>query len=170
MAQSAVGSVAHLYGAYTAKAAGIELIHVPYRGSAPASQDFLGGQIDSLFDPLPAALPKLVNNQALAIAIAAKSRSHLLPDLPTFEEQGIAGIDEEIWSGLFGPARLPDEVTRRLAAEIGAILRERDVRDLIARSGEQPFLGDGQEFGSFVSASRGSWGTIIGRLGVKIEE
>lgn len=83
-----LGSVAHLYGAYTAKAAGIELIHVPYRGSAPASQDFLGGQIDALFDPIPAALPKLINNQALAIAIAAKSRSPLLPDLPTFEEQG----------------------------------------------------------------------------------
>lgn len=165
-----VGSAAHLFGAHIAKVAGVELLHVPYRGSAPASTDFLGGQIDALFDPVPQAIPKLASDKVKAIGIAAKARSPLLPNVPTFEEQGLPGIDSEVWVGIFGPGRMPTEVSKRLADEIGAILADANVQEFIAKNGEQPLMVKGEAFAEYVTSNRTKWGEIIKDLGVSIAD
>jgi len=165
-----LGSVAHLYGAYLAKTAGVEMIHVPYRGSAPATLDLLSGQVNSIFDPMPAALQKLATNKVRAIAIASQNRSTLLPEVPTLQEQGISGLDSSIWIGLFGPGNLPEEVTRRLGVELTKILQNSEVQMLIARNGEEPLPLVGNKFSEFVGKSNQTWGHIIKRLGVKLDE
>lgn len=164
------GSVAHLYGAYLAKSQGFEMVHVPYRGSAPAAQDLLGGQIDAIFDPLPAAIQKLGTGKVRAIAIAASDRNPMLVGVPTLREQGVAGMENEVWIGLFGPARMQPETVTKLAEELKRIGQDKAFQAALARSGEAVFPVTGADFASFVEGSRASWGSIINRLEVKLEE
>jgi tripartite-type tricarboxylate transporter receptor subunit TctC len=165
-----MGSVAHLYGAYLAKTQGVEMVHVPFRGSAPAAQDLLGGQIHSLFDPLPAAIQKLGTGKVRAIGLAAPVRSALLPEVPTLREQGLAGLENEVWIGLFGPARMPPEAVARLTQEMTKIGQDPAFQAALARNGEEVFPLAGADFVAFVARSRDSWGSIIKRLDVKLEE
>lgn len=165
-----MGSVAHLYGAYLAKTQGVEMVHVPFRGSAPAAQDLLGGQIQSIFDPLPAAIQKLGTGKVRAIGVAAPERSALLPDVPTLREQGLAGLENEVWIGLFGPARMPPEAVARLTQEMTKIGQDPAFQAALARNGEEVFPMAGADFVAFVARSRDSWGSIIKRLDVKLEE
>jgi tripartite-type tricarboxylate transporter receptor subunit TctC len=165
-----VGSVAHILGQHIAKTAGVELIHVPYRGSAPASNDFLGGQIDTLFDPLPLAIPKIEAKKAHAIGIAATSRNPLLPNVPTFGEQGDQRMDQEVWIGLFGPARLPTAITQRIGSEISAIQKEKPLQDFMLQNGERPLIVPGAEFSDYVVKSRDAWGSLINELGIRLPD
>lgn len=164
------GSVAHLYGAYLAKASGADMIHVPFRGSAPAAQDLLGGQIHAIFDPMPAAIQKLSTGKVKSIGIASSTRSPLLPEVPTLREQGLSGLENEVWVGFFGPARMPAEATRRLEQEIAKILQDKEFLALLARNGEVPLPRSGADFAKFVQQSRDSWGGIIRQLNVKLDE
>lgn len=165
-----VGSVAHILGQHIAKTAGVELIHVPYRGSAPASTDFLGGQIDTLFDPLPLAIPKIETNKAQAIGIAAEARNSLLPSVPTFGEQGDRRMDQEVWIGLFGPARLPAEISERVGAEIATIQKDKALQEFMRQNGEQPLVVQGANFAGYVIKSRDSWGELINELGIRLPD
>ncbi|MGM4886062.1 Bug family tripartite tricarboxylate transporter substrate binding protein [Tardiphaga sp. 604_B6_N1_1] len=165
-----VGSVAHILGQHIAKTAGVELIHVPYRGSAPASSDFLGGQIDTLFDPLPLAIPKIEAKKAQAIGIAARSRNSLLPDVPTFGEQGDRRMDQEVWIGLFGPAHLPTAISQRIGSEIAAIQKEKSLQEFMLQNGEQSLVMQGAEFAEYVMRSKDSWGSLINELDIRLPD
>lgn len=131
------GTPGHLTGEMFATAAHVKLQHVPYKGSAPAISDLLGNQIPSMFDPIQALIPHIRGGKLRALAVSGTSRSPTLPDVPTFAEAGVKGVESRAWWAVFGPANLPTPVTARLQAEIQKIAESPDFRDKLAAIGVQ---------------------------------
>ncbi len=131
------GTPGHLTGEMFKSAAGVRLQHVPYKGSAPAITDLLGNQIAVMFDPVQSVIPHIRAGKLLALAVSGTSRSSVLPDVPTFAEAGVKGVESRAWWAVFGPADLPPEVATRLRTEIGRITRSPEFRDPLAKIGVQ---------------------------------
>jgi tripartite-type tricarboxylate transporter receptor subunit TctC len=131
------GTPGHLTGEMFATAAQVKLQHVPYKGSAPALSDLLGNQIPSMFDPLQTAIPHIRGGKLRALAISGTARSAALPDVPTFAEAGVKGVESRAWWAVFGPANLPADVTVKLRAEIEKVAKSDAFRDQLAAIGVQ---------------------------------
>jgi tripartite-type tricarboxylate transporter receptor subunit TctC len=131
------GTPGHLTGEMFATAAHVKLQHVPYKGSAPALTDLLGNQIPSMFDPLQTAIPHIRSGKLRALGISGAARSAALPDVPTFAESGVAGVESRAWWSVFGPANLPADVVARLREEIDKIAKSAAFRDGLAAIGVQ---------------------------------
>ena len=129
------GTPGHLTGEMFATAAQVKLQHVPYKGSAPAITDLLGNQIPSMFDPLQSVIGHVRSGKLRALAISGKSRSAALPDVPTFDEAGIKGVESRAWWAVFAPANLPADVAARLKGEIERIARSEAFRDQLGAIG-----------------------------------
>jgi len=133
------GSVAHVAGEYLNRQAGLDLVHVPYKGTAPALQDLVGGQIVALFGDVGSARPFLKSGQLKAIAVAGSKRAQALPDVPTFAEQGVAGMEPFVgWFGVFAPAATPKPIVARLSAEIAKALKAPEVNAQLIEFGSEP--------------------------------
>jgi tripartite-type tricarboxylate transporter receptor subunit TctC len=131
------GAPGHLTGEMFKASARVELQHVPYKGSAPAITDLLGNQIPSMFDPVQSVIPHIRGGKLRALAVSGTSRSSVLPDVPTFTEAGVKGVESRAWWAVFAPANLPPEVTTKLKAEIERITRSAEFRDPLAAIGVQ---------------------------------
>ena len=131
------GTPGHLTGEMFATSAGVKLQHVPYKGSAPAINDLLGNQIPSMFDPLQSVIAHIRGGKLRALAISGTSRSAALPDVPTFGEAGVKGVESRAWWAVFGPANLPADVTARLRSEIDKIVKSQEFRDHFTAIGVQ---------------------------------
>lgn len=131
------GTPGHLTGEMFATAAQVRLQHVPYKGSAPALTDLLGNQIPSMFDPLQTAIPHIRAGKLRALAVSGTARSAALPDVPTLAEAGIKGVESRAWWAVFGPAKMPAEVTAKLRAEIEKVAKSDAFRDQLAAIGVQ---------------------------------
>ena len=131
------GSPGHLTGEMFAAGAQVKLQHVPYKGSAPAISDLLGNQIPSMFDPVQATIAHIRGGKLRALALSGTARSPALPDVPTFREAGIRGVESRAWWAVFGPANLPPEVVTKLRAEIDKIAKSDAFRDSLAGIGVQ---------------------------------
>lgn len=127
-ASSGSGSSIHLSGEMFKMQSKLKMLHVPYRGSAPAVTDLLGGQVDSMFDNTPSALPHVQAGKLRAIAITSAQRSPLLPDVPTLAESGYAGFDVQSWFGLAAPAGTPRAVIEQVNAALNKVLAQPEVR------------------------------------------
>lgn len=137
-ASSGSGSSIHLSGEMFKMQAGLNMLHVPYRGSAPAITDLLGGQVQSMFDNTPSALPHVQGGRLRAIAITSARRSPLLPDVPTLAESGYPGFDVQSWFGLAAPAGTPRAVIDRLNTALGKVLAAPDVRQRLQELAATP--------------------------------
>jgi tripartite-type tricarboxylate transporter receptor subunit TctC len=122
------GSSQHMATELFQNLAGVKMVHVPYKGGAPAIADLIGGQIDLIFAPVPEAIPYVRTSRVRALAVTATRRSLMLPDVPTFAEAGVPGYDFDGWMGIAGPAGLPREVVMRLNAEVNKALAANDVK------------------------------------------
>lgn len=131
------GSPGHLTGEMFAAGAQVKLQHVPYKGSAPAISDLLGNQIPSMFDPVQATIAHIRGGKLRALALSGTARSPALPDVPTFREAGIRGVESRAWWAVFGPANLPPDVVTRLRTEIDRIAKSDAFRDSLAGIGVQ---------------------------------
>jgi len=131
------GSPGHLTGEMFAAAAQVKLQHIPYKGSAPAITDLMGNQIPSMFDPVQATMGHIRSGKLRALAVSGTSRSPALPDVPTFTEAGVKGVESRAWWAVFGPARMPPDVTAKLRTEIGKIVKSDAFRDSLAAIGVQ---------------------------------
>jgi tripartite-type tricarboxylate transporter receptor subunit TctC len=131
------GTPGHLTGEMFATAAQVKLQHVPYKGSAPAITDLLGNQIPSMFDPLQSVIPHIRGGKLRALAVSGTARSAALPDIPTFAEAGVKGVESRAWWAVFGPASMPADVAARLATEILKIAKSDAFRDSLAAIGVQ---------------------------------
>jgi tripartite-type tricarboxylate transporter receptor subunit TctC len=131
------GAPGHLTGEMFASAAQVKLQHVPYKGSAPAITDLLGNQIPSMFDPVQSVIPHVRGGKLRALAVSGATRSSVLPDVPTFAEAGVLGLESRAWWAVFGPANLPAEAVAKLKAEIERITRSAEFRDPLAAIGVQ---------------------------------
>ena len=164
------GTPGHLAGALFASAAGIELTHVPYKGSAPAVTDLLGGQIPLMFDPLQSVLPHIVNGKLRALAVTSRGRATLLPDVPTVAEAaGLAGFETTAWWAVFGPAKMPAGVTARLTAEIERIVRSPEYERRLGNLGVQPFTNKATSLAAFQKSEAAKWGKAVRDAGITLE-
>lgn len=155
------GTLNHLVGQVLARAAGVELTHVPYRGSAPALTDTISGQIPSIMESLPIALPHLRGGRLRALATSEATRPPSLPDVPTFAEQGFPQVTSSNWFGFSAPAGLPPEIIARWDAEIAAALADPAVVERFAGIGVRPGTGGPGEYTALITGELARWRAVI---------
>ncbi|MET4386248.1 tripartite-type tricarboxylate transporter receptor subunit TctC [Bradyrhizobium sp. F1.4.3] len=165
---SGIGSTNHLAGELLKSMAGIDIVHVPYRGAAPAMNDLLAGQIPFMFDNMPAVLPQVQGKAINAIAVAGGKRADALPDVPTVAET-VPGFEASSWFGLVAPARTPAPVLAKLSSELEIILTMPDVRKRLAELGAEPGAVFGAAFGQFMTEETTKWGKIIQASGATVD-
>ena len=163
------GTSNHLVGEAFRAAAGINIVHIPYKGSAPAITDLLGGQVQMTFDTVPVVLPQVRAGKLKALAVATPKRSPLAPDVPTMDEAGIAGFAGGTWFGVLAPARTPAAVVERLNKEIATILRAPEVVQTFTERGIEPIGNSAADFRAFIEAESRRWLKVAQDAGVKPE-
>lgn len=168
-ASSGNGTPQHLTGELFASTTKLQMTHVPYKGSAPAISDLLGGHIPVMFDSTIAIMPHIKSGKVKAIAITSAQRSSLLPDVPTFAEQGVAGLESYAWYGMFAPAKTPKDVIARINAEALKVMKGPDFQRVLAETGS-PNVGDTPEnFEKFVHAEHAKWGKVVKDSGATVD-
>lgn len=168
-ASPGIGSSAHLAGESLKQAAGIEVLHVPYKGAAPALTDLMGGRIS--FMPLNTveSMGHLKSGKLRALAIARASRMDLLPDVPTAAEAGLPGYEESVWYGLAAPAATAPAVLDRLNAVLRAVVAEPDIRRRLVDLGATPSPGTRQQFADFIASERARVAKVVQTANIRAE-
>lgn len=162
------GSTGHLSTELLKSMTGASLTHVPYKGSAPALQDLVGGQLQVVIDNIPPYLPQVKAGKIRALAVTSAKRSPAAPELPTVEEAGVKGYDASSWFGLLAPAGTPAEVIAKIAAESQRMLQTPDMRERLLGLGAQPVGNTPDEFAKFVRDEIAKWGAVIKNAGVTL--
>jgi tripartite-type tricarboxylate transporter receptor subunit TctC len=165
---SGIGSTNHLAGELLRSMAGIDIVHVPYRGAAPAMNDLLAGQIPFMFDNMPAVLPQVQGKAINAIAVAGAKRTEALPDVPTVAET-LPGFEASSWFGLVAPAKTPAPVRAKLSGELETILKMPDVKKRLAELGAEPGTVFGDAFGQFMTDETAKWGKLVKASGATVD-
>ncbi|HMA70793.1 MAG TPA: tripartite tricarboxylate transporter substrate binding protein [Xanthobacteraceae bacterium] len=168
-ASAGTGGAPHLAGELFKTLAGIELLHVPYRGSGPAVVDLIAGRVAIMFDAAPSLLPFIMSGQLRPLAAASWQRHRLLPDIPTFTELGYDRMDISLWYGVVTPAATPPAILQRLNAELVRILDMADVRKSFAEQGADIEGGTAAAFDAFMREEQARWGAVIRQTGIKPE-
>lgn len=163
------GSTNHLAGELLKSMTGINIVHVPYKGAAPAMNDLIAGHIPMMFDNMPAVLPQVQGKRVNAIAVAGAKRASAMPDVPTVAESGVPGFDASAWFGLVAPAKTPPAVLKKLESEIAAILKMPDVQKRFTELGAEPGDVFGAAFGKFLADEMTKWTKVIEASGAKVE-
>jgi tripartite-type tricarboxylate transporter receptor subunit TctC len=163
-----VGSSQHLAAAMLMAATGINIVHVPYKGTGPAETDLIAGHIPMMLDTT-ACLPFIAAGKMKAFAVASKARNPALPNVPTFDELGIPNVYSSAWYGIMAPAGLPQEVVARINGEVNALLKTPEVRKRIADFGGEPGGGTPQEFAQFVQSEITRYADVVKAAGAKVE-
>lgn len=164
-----VGLPQHLMGFMLGRTSGVEMRHVPYKGSTPALTDLLGGHISAMFVTPGAVMPYLRDKRVRALAVTSPKRTPLLPDVPSVTEIGLGALEQVGWFGMFGPAGLPPAVTATLAAEIAAVMGAPDVRGKVEAQIMDPVVSTQAEFAAFHRQQVAKWTDIVRESGVKAE-
>jgi tripartite-type tricarboxylate transporter receptor subunit TctC len=155
------GTSTHLNGELMNQATGLDLTHVPYKGSAPAVQDLIGGQTQLLIDAGTVLLPQIKGGKLKALAVTGPKRDPQLPDVPTVRELGIPGLETVGFQGLVGPAGMPREVVDRLATELAKVLAQPELKAKFAASGSDVHYQGPAEFAAFVKADNEKWAKLV---------
>lgn len=169
MASSGNGTSIHLSGEMFKQATGVDLTHVPYRGSGPAVNDLVGGQVDVMFDNLPSSIGQIRAGNLRAIAVTSAQRSPALPDVPTIAESGLPGFDASSWFGLFAPAGTPKPIVDKLNAAVNKALEEPAVKQRYAEVGAEMRIMTPSEFATFQKAEMEKWAKVVKLSGAKVE-
>ena len=166
-ASSGPGSMPHLAGELLKINAKIDIVHVPYRGAAPAVNDLLGGQVQMVFLDTPVLLPHIKSGKFRALAVAAKERAPSVPDVPTMSELGLASVDAENWYGMVGPANMPKDIVDRLNKAAAEAMKNPEVIAKLTPQGAK-LVGDSPEhFGAFIKSEIVKWGAVVKASGAK---
>ncbi|MBY4947263.1 tripartite tricarboxylate transporter substrate binding protein [Cupriavidus respiraculi] len=168
-ATAGAGTSMHLAGVMFAQATGTNLTHAPYKGSSPAINDLLGGHINVMFDNLPASLPHIQAGKLRALAVAGKTRSPSLPDVPTLAEAGLEGYAVEPWFGVYGPAGLPAPVLQALNAAFVEALANPEVRDKLAKAGFNPKGSSAAELQSLTLSEYERFGKVARTANISVD-
>src|SRR5262245_32654876 len=164
------GSVPHFTGVMLARAAGIELLHIPYQGTAPAMQNLLGGEIAANVTVRPAAIPHGQSGKIRALATTGRARSPLLPEVPTLDEVGYPGLQSVDWFGVFVPARTPAEIVGKLNSAVRDALTTASVRDGLTKLSFGVAGNTPEEFVRLIRSNTERWGPIVASSGFKPED
>jgi tripartite-type tricarboxylate transporter receptor subunit TctC len=169
-ASSGIGGGGHLLGEMVKQRTGGNLIHVPYKGAAPAMQDLLGGQIDFYFESVALAVPHVQSGRVRPLAVTSQKRLAAYPDVPTMTELGHDGISADSWFGLFTPAGTSDDTIRRLNAAFVGTLRDPDVASVLAAQGLEVLPSTPEELGSTLKTDTDRYRTLLTAIGHKADE
>ncbi len=168
-ASSGNAAAPHLAGESFKIAAGVQMQHVPYKGSAPALTDLIGGQVQLMFDSMPSAMPHVKAGKLRPLAVSTARRSAAVPDLPTVAEAGVPGYDISTWYGLWAPRGTPREIVERIALETAKLLKLPDVRERYAALGAEPVGSTPDEFAAYCRSELGKWAKIVRESGAKAD-
>ena len=168
-ASSGVGGTPHLAGELFNSMAGVTMVHVPYKGSAPAMADLLGGHIQLTFDNMLTVLPQVKAGKLRGLAVTMTTRSPLTPELPTVAEAGLKGFEVKSWNGVVVPTGTPKEIIARLNGEIVRILRQPDLREKFLVQGVELVPTTPEEFGAFIKQDIAKWAKVIQLSGARAE-
>jgi len=167
-ASSGNGSAQHLVGALFAHMAGIQLTHVPYKGSGPAQQDLVAGIVKVGFPGTPIVIPHVKLGRLKALGVTTTQRSPQMPDVPTIAEAGVPGYEALVWVGMLAPLGTPHDIVMKLNGEIGKLLRAPDVQQLLASSGVDPTPTTPEEFGTYLKSEYDKWGKVVRDSGATV--
>lgn len=168
-ASSGSGSSIHLSGELFKMKTGLNMLHVPYRGSAPAVADLLGGQVQSMFDNSPSAMPHVKAGKLRALAITSKERSPLLPDVPTIAESGFPGFEVQSWFGMSAPAGTPAPVIKRLNTALNTALNDPAIKQRLVELVATASPGSPDDMRKFVASELKSWSEVVKASGAKAD-
>jgi len=166
-ASTGIGSSVHLQAEQFKAATGIQMAHIPYKGSSQAFTDLLGGSVQLMFDNFLFELPHVTSGKVKAIAITSQKRSPQLPDVPTLTELGIPGFEYGPWFGLVAPARTPPAVVAKVNADVNTVLQMKDVQEKLR--GAEILGGTPQQFTTFIAQEVSKWGKVIRALDLKVD-
>ena len=167
-ASPGIGATIHLCGELFNMMAGVKMVHVPYRGNAPAVTDLVAGQVQLMFADTPSSLGHVRAGKLRALAVTTTARSEILPELPTVDEL-LPGFQAGNWFGVAAPKSTPPEIVDKLNKEINLALAEPKIKARLADLGAVPLVGSPADFGSFMSAEADRWSKVIRTLGIKVD-
>jgi tripartite-type tricarboxylate transporter receptor subunit TctC len=168
-ASSGSGTSIHLSGELFKTMAGVNMVHVPYKGSAPAVTDLVGGQVHLMFDNLPSSLQQIKGGKLRAIAVTSAQRSPALPDIPTIAESGLPGFEATSWFGVLAPAGTPAAIVNRLNAEVDKWLQSDSGKAQLLEQGALPAGGTPEEFAAYIRAETEKWAKVVKVSGAKVD-
>ena len=168
-ASSGNGTSQHLSGELFKSMAGVDMQHIPYKGSPPALQDVVGGQVAMTFDNITTAWPLAKAGKLRALAVTTAKRSSIAPEVPTLAESGLAGYEVGSWQGVFAPAGTPPAIVQRLNTEIVKIINLPDVKEKLIGLGAEPVGNTSEEFGVLVKTEVVKWADVVKKSGAKID-
>jgi tripartite-type tricarboxylate transporter receptor subunit TctC len=168
-ASGGAGQGAHLAGALFDLMAGTSMVHVPYKGNAPAVLDVMGGHVDMIFDGMTTSLPQVQAGKLRAVAVSTLKRAASMPDLPTVAESGLAGFDVGSWFGALAPAGTPAPIVAKLNAELVRILKSPEILKLMAASGLDPLPSTPAEFAAYMAAETEKWTKVVKEARIKAD-
>jgi len=168
-ASSGPGTPYHMAGELFKAMAGVDIVHVPYKGSSGARTDILGGQVQMMFDAIPTMAPNVRSGKVKALGTSGVARSTVLPEVPTIAEAGVPGYEATIWLGVMAPAGTPKPVADRLNAEIAKIVNSPEVKDAWAKQGAVPMTMTPDQFDKYLRADIEKWAKVVKISGAKVD-
>jgi tripartite-type tricarboxylate transporter receptor subunit TctC len=168
-ASSGAGTTLHMSGELFKLMTGTDILHVPYKGSAPAITDLMAGNVSVMWDNLPASMPYIKAGRLRAIAITTAQRYPGFPDLPTVAESGVPGYESSAWFGVVVPAATPREVITRLNGEINRAVNLPDMKERFAQQGAIPTTGSPDDFAAWIRAEIAKWGKVVKASGARVD-
>jgi tripartite-type tricarboxylate transporter receptor subunit TctC len=168
-ASSGPGTPYHMAGELLKAMAGVKIVHVPYKGSAQARTDVLGGQVDMMFDAIPTMVEQVKAGKVKAVAVTGKARSPILPDVPTASEAGVPGYEATIWLGIMAPRGTPAAIVNRLNAEITKITANPELRRQWAGQGTAAMSMNVDEFTKYLNEDIAKWSNLVKSAGIKVD-
>jgi tripartite-type tricarboxylate transporter receptor subunit TctC len=169
-ASSGSGTITHLAAALFVSQLGLQMQHIPYKGSAPALVDVVTGQVQMMIDTINTVAPYAKDNRLRALAIAITRRSALLPDVPTLEQAAnLPGFEMSAWQGIVVPAATPADIVTRLNAEVNKALQSADLRARLAAGGSEPLGGTSEQYAAYIRSELGRWAKVVRDSGAKLD-
>ena len=168
-ASSGTGTPYHFAGELLKSMAGIEIVHVPYKGSSGARTDVLGGQVEMMFDAITTMAPNVIAGKVKALGTTGKARSAVLPQVPTVSEAGVPGYETVIWLGIMAPTGTPAAVVERLNGEIGRIVARPDVKEGWRKQGAETLSMNPDQFGQYIRDDITKWAKLVKAANIKAD-
>jgi tripartite-type tricarboxylate transporter receptor subunit TctC len=168
-ASSGPGTSIHLSGELFKVMAGVQMTHVPYKGSAPALQDLLGGQVQLMFDNLPPSLPQIKAGKLRALAVTSATRAPALPDVPTIAESGLPGFEASSWFGILAPAGTPPAIIAKMNMEVAKWLASPEGKEKLVAIGANGAGGSPEDFARHIQAETAKWAKVVKESGAKVD-
>lgn len=166
---SGTGGANHLSGELFKSMAGVDMLHIPYKGAAPALNDLLGGQISVMFDSVPGVLQHIRAGNLRALGVTSLKRSAALPGVPTIDEAGLKGFDSTAWFGLYGPGDMKADLKKRLSTDVLQALQSPGVHSKLEELGAEPGIMTQPQFAAFVNSEIDKWAKVISNANVKLD-